>query len=315
MTCGIRLSPIGRAVFGQIDQDQNGLEEGSGHQAELVDAGVRPHQLLGRIDPIQARSAVVPDLLRVKPVDPSALETVGRVGDEVVPDRLVAQVVPDLDQLRRGWPDDGCLTGTPGGGKRGADRKQPHRPRGIDGPQHRERPALVRRDDGRHGLRHVAEAGADGQQVSDVVPIQELLDYISSIDGSIGYTDKNSMLQALNVAMSRKPSGSPGVAVLPGTNRFFPNRAVLGDLGGGLIALRGYYTSVRTATLRLLVNVNFVTNGADRMQTIRQTVGLTGSLSTSYLARPRPTRHGRSFTDQDYCLPTQPLPHLAHLEV
>ena len=94
---------------------------------------------------------------------------------------------------------------------------------------------------------------------TNTLSVQELLNYISSTDGSLGYTEKDSVLQALNVAMSRKPSGSSGVTVLPGTNRFFPTGAVLGDLGGGLVALRGYYTSVRTATLRLLVNVNSVT--------------------------------------------------------
>lgn len=94
---------------------------------------------------------------------------------------------------------------------------------------------------------------------SNTLAVQELLDYVSSTDSSIGYTDKEPMLQALNVAMSRKPSSSPGVSAPPRTNKFFPQGAVLGDLGGGLIALRGYYTSVRTATLRLLANVNSVT--------------------------------------------------------
>ncbi len=94
---------------------------------------------------------------------------------------------------------------------------------------------------------------------TSTLSVQELLDYVSSTATSAGYSDKDSVLQALNIAMSRKPSGSPNIAVSPGTNRFFPTGAVLGDLGGGLVALRGYYASVRTATLRLLLNVNSVT--------------------------------------------------------
>lgn len=43
--------------------------------------------------------------------------------------------------------------------------------------------------------------------------IATLLDYISSTDGSARYLDKESVLQALNIAMSRKPSNSPDIAV------------------------------------------------------------------------------------------------------
>lgn len=89
--------------------------------------------------------------------------------------------------------------------------------------------------------------------------VPELMDYLSSTSPSIGYGDKESVLQALNIVMSRKPSASSDMAVFPRSNKFFPIGGLLGDLGGGLIALRGYYTSVRTATLRLLVNVNSVT--------------------------------------------------------
>lgn len=89
--------------------------------------------------------------------------------------------------------------------------------------------------------------------------VPNLMSYLASTDPAITYSDEDSILQALNVAMSRKPSASVDMAVFPRANKFFPIAAFLGDLGGGLIALRGYYTSVRTATLRLLVNVNSVT--------------------------------------------------------
>ena len=90
--------------------------------------------------------------------------------------------------------------------------------------------------------------------------IQQLLEYISSPNRLTSYTEKDSAIQALNVAMSRRPASAPDVAVLPGGNKFFRKDAQICDLGGGLLALRGYYTSVRTATLRLLLNVNSITS-------------------------------------------------------
>ena len=45
---------------------------------------------------------------------------------------------------------------------------QLHHPLRVDDSLDRERLTLVQRDDGRHRLRHVAETGADGQQVPDV---------------------------------------------------------------------------------------------------------------------------------------------------
>ncbi|SLM41349.1 Stem cell self-renewal protein Piwi [Lasallia pustulata] len=96
-------------------------------------------------------------------------------------------------------------------------------------------------------------------QYVKALSVQELLTYLSDTGGSARYDDKDELLQTLNIAMARKPSSSPDMAVLPGANKFFPMSQAASNLGGGLIALRGYYTSVRTSTLRLLVNVNSIT--------------------------------------------------------
>ena len=96
-------------------------------------------------------------------------------------------------------------------------------------------------------------------QYVKALSVQELLTYLSDTSGIARYDDKDEVLQTLNIAMARKPSSSPDIAVLPGANRFFPTNQAASDLGGGLVALRGYYTSVRTATLRLLINVNSIT--------------------------------------------------------
>ncbi|KAI9888112.1 MAG: hypothetical protein M1823_000047 [Watsoniomyces obsoletus] len=94
---------------------------------------------------------------------------------------------------------------------------------------------------------------------TNTLSVQELMDYLDSRDITTEYEPKEAVLQALNLAMMRKPLSSADVAGHPSRNKYFPFNAVLGNLGAGLVALRGYYTSVRTATLRLLLNVNSIT--------------------------------------------------------
>ena len=89
--------------------------------------------------------------------------------------------------------------------------------------------------------------------------LQEMMSYLASTNGNAVFDDKEAVLQALNIIMARKPSLAQNVAAAKSGNKFFPLDQELRNLGRGLIALRGYYTSVRTATLRLLVNVNSIT--------------------------------------------------------
>ena len=96
-------------------------------------------------------------------------------------------------------------------------------------------------------------------QYTNTVSVEELLNYLSSTNHATQYDDKEAVLQALNIAMMRKPMADPKVSGSVRLNRFFPTDSVLGQLGGGLIAVQGYYTSVRTSTLRLLLNVNSIT--------------------------------------------------------
>ncbi|KAI9796921.1 MAG: hypothetical protein M1825_006285 [Sarcosagium campestre] len=94
---------------------------------------------------------------------------------------------------------------------------------------------------------------------SATLSMQELLSYVGSTDLSGAYGEKESVVQAMNIAMMRKPTATSTISVLPGAKRVYPQGAFLADLGSGLIALRGYFTSVRTSTLRLLANVNAIT--------------------------------------------------------
>ncbi|KAL7268875.1 hypothetical protein RUND412_008489 [Rhizina undulata] len=72
--------------------------------------------------------------------------------------------------------------------------------------------------------------------------------------------DPASAIQALNILLSKVPAKSPNIFPL-GRNKFFVKQAAesegrVYDLGKGLIALRGYYSSIRPSTTRVLCNVN-----------------------------------------------------------
>lgn len=96
-----------------------------------------------------------------------------------------------------------------------------------------------------------------------LVPTTELLSYLSSTPGDPSdFTGKDDAIQALNIIVARTPNFNPSV-FQSGNNKFFQypvDPSAYNDLGNGLIAVRGYYSSVRTSTLRTLLNVNAQTS-------------------------------------------------------
>lgn len=96
-----------------------------------------------------------------------------------------------------------------------------------------------------------------------LVPTTELLRYLASTPTDPSdFTGKDDAIQALNIIVARTPNFNPGV-FQSGNNKFFhypTDPSTYDDLGGGLIAVRGYYSSVRTSTLRILLNVNAQTS-------------------------------------------------------
>ena len=96
-----------------------------------------------------------------------------------------------------------------------------------------------------------------------LVPTTELLRYLASnpTDPS-DFMGKDDAIQALNIIVARAPNVNSAV-FQSGKNKFFhypTNTTTYVDLGGGLIAVRGYYSSVRMSTLRVLLNVNTQTS-------------------------------------------------------
>lgn len=100
--------------------------------------------------------------------------------------------------------------------------------------------------------------------------VRDLIDFINSTSPNAHYAGHQQLVQMLNIVMCKAPNEAAQVARLPG-NKFYPHQGLPGanshpgidfeELAGGLVALRGYYSSVRCATGRLLLNLN-VTSGA-----------------------------------------------------
>ena len=122
---------------------------------------------------------------------------------------------------------------------------------------------------------HVKDAGARNSiqfklQASTSLNVRDLITYINSTSKGPYYAGYGDLIQMLNIIMCKAPNEAASVAKLPG-NKFYPHQGLLGvdnhpdvdfeELAGGLVALRGYFSSVRCATGRMLLNLN-VTSGA-----------------------------------------------------
>ncbi|KAF2800170.1 Piwi-domain-containing protein [Melanomma pulvis-pyrius CBS 109.77] len=90
--------------------------------------------------------------------------------------------------------------------------------------------------------------------------LQELMKDLSQ--STTQYPLKSETIQALNIILSQGPQSDPRI-VNVGQNKLYPfgshPQMETRDLGLGLRALRGYFSSVRTGVNRILVNVNVST--------------------------------------------------------
>ncbi|QRV95662.1 protein argonaute 5 [Ceratobasidium sp. AG-Ba] len=84
----------------------------------------------------------------------------------------------------------------------------------------------------------------------------EMTKYLGGTDGYNDF-DPQPMLSAFNILLAKYPSQH---GVMVGRNKwFFPTPGQATDLGGGLEAYRGFYSSVRPSFQQLMVNVNVAT--------------------------------------------------------
>jgi hypothetical protein len=87
--------------------------------------------------------------------------------------------------------------------------------------------------------------------------VSELIDYLTSSQASTLFGSKDEIIQALNIVMGHYPKTSPHVFSV-GANKHFalaPAHSEHMSLGAGLQAIRGFFVSVRSATSRILFNV------------------------------------------------------------
>lgn len=92
--------------------------------------------------------------------------------------------------------------------------------------------------------------------------VGDLLSYLTSTDPSTLYEHKLDVIQALNIFLKHYAKSTNNLATIGASKTFsMSGSADSLDLGRGLLALRGFFTSVRAATNRVLVNVN-VSHGA-----------------------------------------------------
>ncbi|KAH0536301.1 hypothetical protein FGG08_006816 [Glutinoglossum americanum] len=94
-------------------------------------------------------------------------------------------------------------------------------------------------------------------QETGTIALSELVDFVRSTNANATYNGREQAIQALNIILGRSPSTSPNVVPV-GRSKFYPIgvSSTRGALSATLEVIRGYYSSVRAATGRILLNVN-----------------------------------------------------------
>lgn len=91
---------------------------------------------------------------------------------------------------------------------------------------------------------------------TNTLSVAQLSEYLLAADAGVQYDGKLPLIQALNILINSYAKTSPSLISVGSKKTFSPSTADWMSLGGGLTALRGYFSSVRAATARILINVN-----------------------------------------------------------
>lgn len=94
-------------------------------------------------------------------------------------------------------------------------------------------------------------------QLTNTLATSELISYLTSTDPSAQYDEKLPLMQAFNIFVNHYAKTSSNLTTV-GSAKVFSLGADSDtwDLGNCLTAMRGFFASVRSATARVLVNVN-----------------------------------------------------------
>ena len=92
--------------------------------------------------------------------------------------------------------------------------------------------------------------------------VDALVDYLNSTNLGQSFGDKQELTNALNIFLNHYAKSANNLATIGSSKSFSLNQhAARGDLGAGLEVIRGFFSRVRMATCRILVNIN-VSHGA-----------------------------------------------------
>lgn len=90
----------------------------------------------------------------------------------------------------------------------------------------------------------------------------KLIEYIQAppTNDDLGFEEEKEILQGLQSLLTINANRNTDLLSAGRSSKFYPKNDGCFDLGGGVIAIKGYYASVHTATSRLLVNANVCTS-------------------------------------------------------
>ncbi|KAI5925020.1 ribonuclease H-like domain-containing protein [Camillea tinctor] len=91
---------------------------------------------------------------------------------------------------------------------------------------------------------------------TNVLSVSQLTEYLNSTNISARYGEKLEMIQAFNVFLNHYAKSSMNLATIGSSKTFSLADPEKYDLTNCLSAMRGFFSSVRAATARVLVNVN-----------------------------------------------------------
>ena len=94
-------------------------------------------------------------------------------------------------------------------------------------------------------------------QATGTLTVSELTEFLTSTNPNAVF-DKQPISQALNIFLGHYAKASSQHTTIGANKSYSLNQSEVtsGNLGGGLTALRGFFSSIRVATTRILVNVN-----------------------------------------------------------
>ncbi|KAI8958512.1 eukaryotic translation initiation factor 2C 2 [Daldinia sp. FL1419] len=99
-------------------------------------------------------------------------------------------------------------------------------------------------------------------QFTNVLSVSELTDFLTSTNISAQYSEQLPAIQGINIFLNHYAKSAGNLATIGSSKTFsLSEKSDTYDLGSCLVAMRGFFASVRAATARVLVNVN-VSHGA-----------------------------------------------------